>query len=64
MHAEFDDDDRNAPDTKNTVCFKFDLLVPKSQTHFKTISLVVSIHLRNISQIGSFPQIGVNTKSV
>ena len=31
---------------------------------FIDLWLVVSTHLKNISQIGSFPQIGVNIKNI
>ena len=31
---------------------------------FKASWLVVSTHLKNLSQIGSFPQIGVNIKHI
>jgi len=32
--------------------------------HANQLSLVVSTHLKNISQIGSFPQVGLNIKNL
>ena len=38
--------------------------IPFTKTRPKAFWLVVSTHLKNISQIGSFPQVGMNTKNV
>ena len=45
------------------ICCRWDFVFFRKGEFFLSL-LVVSAHLKNISQIGSFPQVGVNIKDI